>query len=56
MRGIAGGKGKGARKLERLRCYLLVGLKGWVEGQRGFAGDGAERRFVGGGAGRRSDV
>jgi hypothetical protein len=32
-----------------------VGLKGWVEGRRGFAGDGVERRFVGGGARQRSD-
>ena len=30
-------------------------LKGWVEGRRGFVGNGAERRFVGGGARRRSD-
>ena len=52
-RGITGREGQGAMKVERLRCYLLVGLKGWVEGQRGFAGDEAgtaEWRLIGGGA------
>ena len=52
-RWVVGGESGGAREVEQLKGYLLVGLKGWVEGQRGFAGDEAgtaEWRLIGGGA------
>ena len=32
-------RARGARKVERLRSYLLVGLKGWIEDRQGFTGE-----------------
>ena len=53
VRGVAGGEGQGAREDQWFKAHLLVCLKGWIKGWRGFAGDGAVRggwALVGGGA------
>ena len=38
-RRVAGGKGQGARELERLKAHLMEGLGGARDGRRGLVGE-----------------